>query len=308
MAHEFFKKYSFKSVNGALRGLIELDDKQLEELHEVLLPMMVDILDYCKKHNLTCFLSGGTALGAIRHQGFIPWDDDVDLNMTRDSFDIFVDGFRSEFSEKYWVHTPKDNPEFGLSIGRVRKKGTVVETREDLVDDKEAGAYIDLFIIENVFDNRILRSIQGCICIFTKVCLSCRRFYRDRAIMKKTMDYDDNLQKVSRNRLIIGFLSSFLSVKQWNKINEKAFQMCKSNNSKYVSIPAGKWHFFGEMYKRKDFCELKTMNFAGISMPVCVDMDGYMKILYGDNYMELPPLEKREKHMCWAFNLGGTKR
>lgn len=302
--HEFSKKYSFKSVDGSLSGLIVLDEQQLDSLHKVLLPIVVDIMDYCKRNNLVCFLSGGTALGAIRHHGFIPWDDDVDLNITRESFEKFVPGFRKEFADKYWVHTPVDNPEYGLSIGRVRKKGTIVKTREDLLDDTEAGAYVDLFIIENVPDSKFLRTIQGCFCMITKVCLSCRRFYRDRKIMQKTLDYNEELQKVSRNRLIIGFLCSFMSVERWNRVNEKFFSMCKNNRSKFVSIPAGKWHYFGEMYTREKFCTLSTMIFEGINMPVCIGMDEYMCTLYGDDYMVIPEKSKREKHLCWEFNLG----
>ena len=121
--------------------------------------------------------------------------------------------------------------------------------------------------------------------------------------MEKTMQYDSSLNQVSRNRRIIGFLCSFLKVETWNRINEKVFQMCKNKNSKYVSIPAGKWHFFGEMYERKKFCKLEEMEFAGIRMPVCSNMDEYMTILYGEKYMDIPSPNKREKHLCWSFKL-----
>lgn len=302
--NDFYKKYSFKSVDGSISGLIDLSQEQLNQLHDVLIGIVDDIMKLCSEKNLTCFLSGGTALGAIRHKGFIPWDDDVDLNITRESYEKFVPLFRNKYSDKYWIHTPEDNPEFGLSICRIRKKGTIVKTREDLIDDSEAGAYVDLFIVENVFNNSILRTIQGILSMLTKVCLSCRRYYRDRKIMCKTLEYDKTLQKVSRNRLIIGFMSSFLSVQRWNKINNAVFSMCKDNKSEFVSIPAGKWHFFGEMYKREMFCKMKYMNFEGREFPVCVGMDEYMRILYGDYYMEIPPEEKREKHMCWLFDLG----
>lgn len=300
----FYRKYSFKSVDGSASGLIDLSQQQLDKLHGVLIEIVDDVMKFCQENNMICFLSGGTALGAARHKGFIPWDDDVDLNMTRESYNRFVPAFKKKFSDKYWIHTPEDNPYFGLSICRVRKKGTIVKTREDLVDDSEAGAYIDIFIVENVFDNKFLRTIQGVMAMFTKVCLSCRRFYRDRLIMKKTLEYDDDLKKVSRNRLIIGFLCSFLSVERWNKINNAIFSMCKNNKSNYVSIPAGKWHFFGEMYKREMFCKMSTMQFEGREYPVCVGMDEYMRILYGDDYMDMPPEEKRDKHLCWKFDLG----
>ena len=125
--------------------------------------------------------------------------------------------------------------------------------------------------------------------------------------MQKALGYNEELQKVSRNRLIIGFLCSFMSVERWNRINEKVFSMCKNNHSKYVSIPGGRWHYFGEMYTRESFCTLSTMTFEGIDMPVCIGMDGYMRTLYGDDYMKIPEKNKREKHLCWKFDLGDEK-
>lgn len=299
-----YKKYSFKSVDGSASGLIELNQEQLNDLHCVLLDIVDDVMSFCQKKGLICFLSGGTALGAIRHSGFIPWDDDVDLNMTRESYLKFIDSFGGEYGNKYWLHTPEYNPEYGLSICRVRKKGTIVKTREDLFNDREAGAYVDIFIVENVFDNRYMRYLQGVLCMISKVCLSCRRFYRDRKIMKTTMKYNDSVRSVSRNRLIIGFLCSFLSVGTWNKITNYFFSMCKNNKSKLVSIPAGKWHFFGEMYQRDSFCKMMYMNFEKRQYPVCSNIDSYMTILYGGDYMQIPPQDKREKHMCWKFDLG----
>lgn len=299
----FFRKYSFTIVDGSSSGLIVLDDRQLNALHGILLPMLVDITDYCEKNKLVCFLSGGTALGAMRHHGFIPWDEDADLFMTRDSFEKFAPGFRKQYADKYWVHTPADKPESGLMIGRVRKKGTIVKTKEDLVDDTEAGAYVDIFIAENTFDNKLLRTIQGCLCMFTKVCLTCRRFYRDRKILRKVLGNNAKTQKMSNTRLIIGFLTSFMSVGTWDRINEKICKMCKNSKSKFVSIPAGRWHFFGEMYPRDRFCSLTKMKFEGVDLPMSTWADEYLRIMYGD-YMKIPEESKREKHLCWKFDLG----
>ena len=125
--------------------------------------------------------------------------------------------------------------------------------------------------------------------------------------MQKVLDYNTELQEVSKIRLIIGFLTSFMSVASWNRINEKFSSMCKNTHSKFVNIPAGKWHFFGEMYLRDSFCILSKMKFEGIDMPVCTGMDEYMRILYGDDYMKIPESSKREKHLCWKFDLGSNE-
>lgn len=302
--NKVYKRYSIKNYSGVSSDLIELDQSKIDDLHKVLLPMIDDVMEFCKDRGLVCFLSGGTALGAVRHQGFIPWDDDVDLNMTRESYIRFVPEFRNQFSDKYWVHTPEDNPEFGISICRVRKKGTIVKTKDDIIDDSEAGAYIDIFIVENVYDNPVMRSIQGGLALVSKICLTSRKLYRDREELKKAFGYDGKQQKELRNRFIIGFLCSFMSVDSWDRLVNKIYSMCKNDNSKFVSIPAGRWHFFGEIYERKSFCATTSLPFEGKERSVCSNMDEYMTKLYGANYMQLPPVEARETHVCWAFNLG----
>ena len=112
-------------------GAVVLTDEQLLDLQKTLNGILRDIISVCAKHHLRYFLGGGSALGAIRHHGFIPWDDDIDINMPREDHDRFVQVFRQEFGTKYWVHTPEETAGYGLLLSRVLLKGTSVRTRED---------------------------------------------------------------------------------------------------------------------------------------------------------------------------------
>lgn len=298
-----YKKYSFKNIDGSDSGLITLSQDQIDKLHKILVLIVDDVMALSEEKGYTCFLGGGSALGAIRHKGFIPWDDDIDLNITRESYDKFIPEFKKRFGDKYWVHTPEGNPELGMPVCRIRMKGTKIKTKEDLLDDAEAGAYVDLFIIENTFDNAILRNIHGILCLWVKICLSCRRFYRDRGIMMKTTKSNHDLASVSKSRVLIGFLCSFMPVEKWTVLANSIFSMCKNTKSKLVSIPTGRWHFFGELYSRNPYCKLKKAEFEGRNYPVCQNVEDYLIQLYGNNYMQEPPVEKREKHVCWEFDV-----
>ena len=102
----------------------------------------------------------------------------------------------------------------------------------------------------------------------------------------------------------MGGLSAILSINVWTKLTNKVCALCKNNNSKYVSIPGGRKHYFGEMYIRKDFCEKRPILFEGRIWYIPKDVETYFRALYGDGFRIAPPPEKREKHICWEFDLG----
>ena len=134
--------------------VIILSEEQLETLKKTLLTMLKDVIEVCEKNNITYSLGGGSVLGAVRHKGFIPWDDDIDLNMSREDYDKFVIAFEKEYGYKYWIHTPEKTKNYNLLFARIRLKGTALITRDDF-DNEECGVPLDIFIIENTFDNKI---------------------------------------------------------------------------------------------------------------------------------------------------------
>ena len=280
---------------------ISLDDTQLKKLQDVLLEILLDIAVVCQKHNIRYYLSGGTALGAVRHHGFIPWDDDVDINMPRQDYLRFAKIFAAEMGEKYWVHTPDFTKDYNLLLGRVRKKGTSVKTKEDF-SHHECGAFVDIFIIENTYDHPVARGVHGFLCLATGLLQSCRKFYQDRKELLELVS-DGKNRRVFQIKIAIGFCVSFLSVGKWTKITNRCNGICKKEDSRYVVIPSGRKHFFGEIQPRDGFLESVELPFAGIPMKLCKDYDRYLTALYGD-YMT-PPTDTKESHVFLApFDLG----
>ena len=123
--------------------------------------------------------------------------------------------------------------------------------------------------------------------------------------MRELEQNNPELKKVFEFKIALGRLLSFASVRRWAIMTHKIYSLCKNNHSKYVGIPAGRKHYFGEMYLREGMVNTVEMPFEGRQWNVAKDNDSYFKALYGPNYMTPPPLEQRESHVLLELKFPG---
>ena len=282
--------------------LSELDDAQLEDLHRCLEMLVADVLDFCQEHKLTCFAIGGSALGAVRHKGWIPWDDDFDLAMPRKDYNEFMRLFAIERGEDYWVHVPGETRGYCQMLGKIKRKGTILRIIGD--PPYEDGIFLDIFILENTYNCWILRSLHGLVAYVFGLLVSCRRFYDQRESYMRLAKGSEEIERAVKTKVCIGRLLAVKSVEWWAGAADAWNSRCKNDGSKYVTIPAARKHFFGELGSRESFLPVVWLPYNKTKVPVPADADSYLRHQYGDDYMIPPSHSDRERHVVYRFDVG----
>ena len=285
---------AFKRLQAA--DAIPLEGERLRNLQKCLLTILDDIISVCSAENVAWTLGGGSVLGAIRHRGFIPWDDDLDLNMPRGEWARFRAAFLARFKDKYAIYEPGSPADYPLALPRIRLRGSRVVTREDLLlPEVEPGACVDVFLLENAFDNAVLRGIHGFGSLLLGFCYSCRKHFHERALLRK-WGLDGGAFRLKR---AIGFFLAVLPLGVWTRLWDRWNRRCGNAASRLVTFPVGRRHFFGELALRSELGVARPGTFEGREAPVPSGVEAYMVRLYGPGYLTPPPPEKRERHVVF---------
>ena len=262
--------------------MIELEEKTLKKLQQTELEILTEFDRVCRKNNIKYSLTGGTLLGAVRHGGFIPWDDDADVSMLRGEYEKFKSALEKDLDkERFYFQDMENTPGYRWGYAKLRKRGTVFlrEHQEDM--PYEQGVFMDIFPRDSVPDGRIARKIHAaaCFCV-RKILWSAvgRRACKSRAA-----------------RIWFSFLYRFFGNGIYKIYRRLVKVSGKRPNTRLVRaltfpVPRG---FSG--YKREWYNEYVDIEFAGKTF---MAEKGYLEWLSQEfgNYMELPPPEKRKIH------------
>ena len=265
-------------------GLVELQDKILE--------IMVYIDDLCKKHHIDYCLMGGSALGAKRHGGFIPWDDDLDIFMTPDNYEKFRTVFNKYGDkEKYYLQ------ESGLTNGMVtipklRMNGTTYI--EEIIKDWDMhhGIFVDIFILHSCPNNRLLQLYQY---MWAKY-IVLRRISNQRGYSGREGVAGFTAEIVFK--LMALFPKRFLLKKALKEV----YRYQNRETDFYCNF-LGKANLKKGIYKREWFENARYVPFETVQLKVPNNLHEFLSVRFGE-YMKIPSLEcaKREQH-AWKWDI-----
>ena len=273
-----------------------LDDEMLRKMQNELFKILLDVKYVCEKYDIKYMLNGGTLLGAIRHKGFIPWDDDIDIMMKRPEVEKFVVKFREEFSDKYLVAEPLCDDKYVFKSIKIFKLGTkYVEIPYAGIDAFDM-LFIDVFIFENVPANKFIRNLRNRYYNFfynaASVCVDYK--FPSPIIEQKAKENEDVAKYLKFRRRLGCFFSHVGGMKFYLKSCERIGNM--KRHTGWLGDPSG--GCLVENFPEGFFDGCSTGEFCGEQFPIPKDYDLYLKTLYGD-YMKLPEQSERDCHVAY---------
>lgn len=261
------------------------DEKEIIELiHNEDLKILKFFQEICEKNDLKYYAIGGTLLGAIRHKGFIPWDDDMDIAMPRKDYDKFVKLFEKNDYE-FKLCNYKLTPEYKFYISRLcNTKYKMVE-----ISGYETDLFIDIFPIDAMPTNKLARYIHYLRIFYHKLMLSF--YYNDTIDMKmKRKWYEKILIKIARTNCFKKFINP---IKEKDKI-DKLLKKYDFDNSVYSGTIMGTYKT-REIVETRLFGKPTLYSFENTNIYGPEKYDEYLAHMYGD-YMKIPSKESQRIH------------
>lgn len=259
----------------------DISEEELNQIQAIQQELIQEVARICRKCGIHFNMVGGTMLGAIRHKGHIPWDDDADIGFLRTEYEKFREACKSELDhDKYYLQDLRSTEGYRWGYGKLRRKGTEFLRLNQEFMPYEQGIFIDLMPFDNVPDGWLLRRVHFIQCFLYR-----KLFWSEVGSRTEKNPWKRTAYKFMRRipmKFVIRNYQSFID----------AGQRKKTRLVRILTFPTPKG-VYG--YEREWYTQLSMYRFGNMMLPGARDYDGYLRVKYGD-YMDLPPAEKRKIH------------
>lgn len=265
---------------------VKMKKIEIETQKNILVEILSYIHNICINNGINYSLIGGSLIGAIRHNGIIPWDDDIDIMLFRDDYEKLIKILKNQ-SKYDWLNVlDSESDGYYYTFAKAVDNRTVAKMEDNLT---EHGLWVDIFPYDNLPDNAQKRKkyiLKG-------------YFYRS-VIMSMTTDFNSN-SKIKKRfiKRILKFYSNFLNREKFVKKYEKFSMKYKNINTKFVGCLFSPYKL-RECFNKEWFEKRKLFSFENEKFYGPTDYEKFLSQLYG-NYMELPPAEKQRDHKINAW-------
>lgn len=261
-------------------------DEALKEIHKKELEILEVFAQLCDKLNLKYTLSSGTLLGAVRHKGFIPWDDDVDVAMPREDYEILIKEANKHLPEGYFLeHFSTEKNCYNYYAKLKDSNTTWIEDVTGIMPSTNQGMYVDIFPIDRFTNPKDLKKFRKKTLFYNRL----RTFY-----------FPHNKRGSFINKCIALFvfcpLARIIGLNKINRMHDKLMQSFGNGNYTTADTLVN-----DSVTDYKVFEEYTTIEFEGKQFRCIKDYDTYLKFLYND-YMTIPPKEKQLTHFVSIFD------
>jgi lipopolysaccharide cholinephosphotransferase len=264
---------------------MQISPENLRRLQLAELSITAEIADLCDRHDISYVLLGGSALGARRHQGFIPWDDDMDIGMLRKDFDRFVKIARGELTDSLYLQYWLDDPHMGAPFAKVRLNNTRVLEAMSKHTGGHKGISVDIFQFDNVPDGFAENPWKLQLKFWKRVLRhKCGYTIRQLPLLAYLAD------------LIPRTVSRLVSLEYAKRELHRLMTRFSEDETERVLAVGGAYNFRKDMLKRSWLVDRVRRPFEDHSFYCPAKIDEYLAHMYGD-FMSLPPVDDRtNKH------------
>ncbi|MBE5792269.1 MAG: LicD family protein [Clostridiales bacterium] len=259
---------------------------ELKSLQLCELEILKEFIRICDKLKVKYYLLGGTLLGAVRHQGFIPWDDDIDVGMSREDYELFLKEGQKHLPEHYFLQTHHTDPEWPANFAKIRDSRTTFIESSVKNQQINHGVYIDVFPLDHFTSDEVKE----------------KSFSRKNILMVRRISRVFTLPKENRKKplyrrcalFLIDALSYVLYPTLQSALNarERLFKSIKTGG--LLANHCGAWGK-KEIMPAEWYGEGTELSFEGLAVRGPIEYKKWLTQVYGD-YMQLPPIEKRIAH------------